>query len=87
MGQQPSSAVCTSPANATPLNPQPRVDSKVAVPTDRLLTAKELAYHLGVSESWVYRAALRGEIPVVKVGKYRRFDYDAVREALAEHEE
>lgn len=39
---------------------------------DRLLSAPEVAYILGVPVSRIYIAARRGEIPVVKVGKIGR---------------
>lgn len=44
-------------------------------PDDRpkLLTAEEAAAILTVPKSWVYRAAREGELPVVRLGRYRRF--------------
>ena len=41
---------------------------------DRLLTDAEAAELLAVPKSWVGEAARRGELPHVKLGRYRRFD-------------
>lgn len=49
--------------------------------SDRLLTARELADKLGVSEATVYRNTQAW--PCVRVGPLVRFDYDAVLEHLA----
>lgn len=45
-----------------------------------LITAKELAKRLNVQVSWIYRRTRLGQeaIPHVKMGKYVRFDWDAV---------
>lgn len=51
---------------------------------DRLLTAKELAKHLGTKESWVMDRARAGRIPRRMVGRYVRFDLAEVKRALAE---
>ena len=40
----------------------------------RLLTAEEVAERLRVPRSWVYRQAREGRLPVVDLGRYRRFD-------------
>ena len=48
--------------------------------TKRLVTVKELAEILNVPISWVYQktAIGPGAIPMVKLGKYVRFDPDEV---------
>lgn len=43
-----------------------------------LLTAVEAGRLLGVDASWLLLRARRREIPYVKLGKYLRFDPDAV---------
>jgi excisionase family DNA binding protein len=51
---------------------------------DRLLTAAEIAELLGVKESWVREATRQGELPHVKLGRYRRYvraDLEAFIEA------
>lgn len=48
----------------------------------QLLSAPEMAFRLNLPESWVYRAARRGTIPCLRIGKYRRFDYEEVLEAI-----
>ena len=47
-----------------------------------LITAKELAKRLNVQVSWIYRRTRLGQeaIPHVKMGKYVRFDWEAVVE-------
>jgi excisionase family DNA binding protein len=40
----------------------------------RLLTPQQVAARLQVPTSRVYAAARRGELPSLKLGKYRRFD-------------
>ncbi|MSQ77215.1 MAG: DNA-binding protein [Nitrospiraceae bacterium] len=47
-----------------------------------LLSVKELAAALGVSDDTIRRAAWRGSIPSFRIGKILRFDVDAVREAM-----
>ena len=51
-----------------------------------LLTVKELAEWLKVPRSWVYertRRRGRDQLPHIKIGKYVRFEEQAVREFLA----
>ncbi len=48
----------------------------------RLLTAAELAKALDLSVTWVSQAARDGRIPVVKCGRYPRFDQARVVAAL-----
>jgi excisionase family DNA binding protein len=43
-----------------------------------ILTPKELAERLKVKTSWVYKASAAGTIPVLRVGNYLRFDWNAV---------
>ena len=46
-----------------------------------LLTLEEMAAHLRVNQSWLYRQTKRhgpGSIPRLKVGKYLRFNEAAV---------
>jgi len=53
-----------------------------------LMTVKELAEYLNVQESWIYaqiREARRSGFPVIKVGKYRRFERQAVMDWCEEN--
>ena len=52
------------------------------MPTEELITVKELARRLNVPASWIYRRTRLGQeaIPHVKIGKYVRFDWNAVLE-------
>ena len=50
----------------------------------RLLTVKQIAQTLGVHRVSIYRWAEAGVIPSFKIGGIRRFDLDAVLEALAD---
>ena len=43
-----------------------------------LLTADQLAERWQIPRSHVYRLAREGRIPVVELGRYRRFKLDAV---------
>ena len=47
-----------------------------------LITAKELAKRLNVQVSWIYRRTrlVQEAIPLVKMGKYVRFDWEEVVE-------
>ena len=49
---------------------------------NELITAKELAKRLNVQVSWIYRRTRLGQeaIPHVRIGKYVRFDWEAVLE-------
>ena len=49
--------------------------------TEKLLTVGELAERLQVKNSWVYRQVRLGKIPVLRFGKYRRFDWNKVKAA------
>jgi len=55
---------------------------KVSPATDRLLTAKQIAEHLVVKESWVMSEARANRIPKRMVGRYVRFDLADVQRAL-----
>ena len=52
--------------------------------TETLLEAKGVAEWLGVKEDYVRDLGRRGEIPTVKIGKYVRFERDAIREWIAQ---
>jgi excisionase family DNA binding protein len=46
--------------------------------TDRLLTAREVADRLGVDESWVREHTRAGNIPCVRLGRWIRYEWEAV---------
>lgn len=46
--------------------------------SERLLTAREVSERLGVPESWVREQTRAGTIPHVKLGRYRRYEWEAV---------
>ena len=50
----------------------------------RLLTAAEIAERLAVPESWVRQETRAGRLPHHPLGRYRRYDWEAVAEWLAE---
>jgi excisionase family DNA binding protein len=54
------------------------------VTNDRLLTAAEVAERLSVPESWVRRETRAGRLPCLALGRYRRYEWPAVVEWLAE---
>ena len=43
-----------------------------------LLTLKQMAEELQVKPSWIYRRTAEGNIPVIRVGKYLRFEPEKV---------
>ncbi len=45
---------------------------------NRLLTAAEVAEHLNVPESWVRQETRAGRLPCLELGRYRRYQLDAV---------
>ena len=45
---------------------------------ERLVTVKELSEILNVPISWIYRKTSMGAIPMIKVGKYVRFNAEEV---------
>jgi excisionase family DNA binding protein len=53
--------------------------------TDRLLDAKEVAARLNVPESWVRAETRAGRMPHVELGRYRRYEWKAIEEWLADH--
>jgi hypothetical protein len=55
----------------------PRVEARECV------SAEEAARALGVEASWLLRRARMRKVPFLKVGKYCRFDVDAVRAHFA----
>jgi excisionase family DNA binding protein len=48
--------------------------------TDRLLDAKDVAELLSVPVSWVREATRAGQLPVVRLGRYCRYDRADVEE-------
>lgn len=46
----------------------------------QFLNVKELSMALNVPISWVYQQTSNNSIPYYKMGKYVRFDLDAVKE-------
>jgi excisionase family DNA binding protein len=54
------------------------------VSNDRLLTAREVADLLAVPERWIRDASRDGRIPVVRLGRYRRYDRADVLAWLSE---
>ena len=53
---------------------------------DRLLTAEEIAERLGMRTDWVWAQARAGQIPHIRLGRYRRFRESAVEAWLRELE-
>lgn len=51
---------------------------------ERLLTAAEVAERLSVPETWVRQETRAGRMPHVQLGRYRRYDWQAVVAWLAE---
>jgi excisionase family DNA binding protein len=51
---------------------------------ERLLTAAEVAELLSVPESWVRQETRAGRMPCLELGRYRRYDREAVLEWLEE---
>ena len=47
---------------------------------ERLMTAQEVAELLAVPERWVRAHTRSGKLPVVELGRYRRYDRDDVLE-------
>lgn len=52
-----------------------------------LLDPRQVAKLLNVPTSWVYSAAERGELPSLKVGKYRRFRHEEIETWLQKQRE
>ncbi len=53
----------------------------------RLLTAQEVAEHLGVTTAWVWAQTRAGRIPHVQLGRYRHFREEAFEEWVRRLEE
>jgi excisionase family DNA binding protein len=51
--------------------------------TERLLTAAEVAELLAVPVSWVRESTRSGAIPVIELGRYRRYRREDVESWLA----
>ncbi len=49
---------------------------------DKLLTAEEVADHMKVTVAWVHAMARAGEMPSLKLGRYRRFSAKAIEDWL-----
>ncbi len=54
------------------------ISADAAAPSERLLTADELAARWQVPRSWVYAASRTGRIPTVRLGHYYRYRLSAV---------
>ncbi len=62
-------------------------DNEVQLPTlNSLLTRKQAADLIGVSERTISNMVKARQIPVLKIGRSVRFDRDRVLEALAKYE-
>lgn len=46
--------------------------------SDWLLTAAEVAERLSVPESWVRAETRAGRVPAIELGRYRRYEWEAV---------
>ncbi len=55
---------------------------EASVAGQSLIDSDELAKRLAIGKSEVYRLSREGKIPSFKVGRYIRFDFQAVRETL-----
>ena len=53
---------------------------------DKLLTADQVAELLGMKTDWVWAQARAGQIPHVRLGRYRRFRESAVEAWLQDLE-
>jgi excisionase family DNA binding protein len=51
--------------------------------TQRLLTAQEVADLLNLPESWVREATRQGRLPHLRLGRYIRYDHEAITTWLA----
>lgn len=51
---------------------------------ERLLTAAEVGERLSVPESWVREQTRTGNLPHLALGRYKRYDWEAVTAWLAE---
>jgi excisionase family DNA binding protein len=55
--------------------------------TERLLAAKEVAEFLSVPESWVREATRAGRLPYLALGRYRRYEREAIESWLEEKQQ
>lgn len=55
-------------------------------PEKLLLTAEEVAEMIGMGVDWIYEQARRGSIPVVKLGRYRRFRRESIEQWVTDNE-
>lgn len=76
-------AFLTARLLAETLNRSAETNGVVERELQKLLTAKELADHLNVPESWVRTEERMGRIPGVRIGKYVRFKLAEVDLVLA----
>jgi excisionase family DNA binding protein len=51
--------------------------------SEHLLTAGQVAERLSVPESWVRAETRAGRMPHLELGRYRRYDWQAVEDWLA----
>jgi excisionase family DNA binding protein len=65
----------------------PRVTAKESTDGDRLVSLPEVAGILGVPEDRAYDLARRGELPVVRIGKYKRVRMSALTAFIGANEE
>ncbi len=63
--------------------PQTRLDQSPS--SGRLLTVKEVAHLLGMSERWIHERTRRGEIPCYRFGAALRFDAEEIRLWVAQY--
>lgn len=63
-------------------NRSPATNGAAEREPQKLLTAKELANHLNVPESWIRTEERMSRIPGVRIGKYVRFRLSDVEVAL-----
>jgi excisionase family DNA binding protein len=54
----------------------------IQLPSEPLLTVPQLAARLQLDEKWIYEQTRAGKLPVIKCGKYLRFDLREVMEHL-----
>ena len=59
-------------------------ESRVGVATPAIMTVKEVAEYLRMSEAKVYRLIKEGALPVARIGKTWRFRKDLLDEWLKE---
>lgn len=52
--------------------------------TEVLLTAVQVAERLSVPESWVRQETRAGRMPCLELGRYRRYEWEAVAHWLEE---